>query len=78
MQTNICRDKDAGWTVALTRVCCVQLPSSGIAAVRKVRGARAQSTESKRRDKLLDTLTNFYRYATDQKRLVSTYMKVTM
>lgn len=56
---------------ALTSVCCEQLPSSGTSAVRKVRGARAQSTESKRRDKLLDTLTNFYRDATQQRRLLS-------
>lgn len=34
-----------------------------MAAVRKVRGARAQSTESRRRDKLFDTLTKFCRKA---------------
>lgn len=63
--------------VALTSVCCVQLPSSGITAVRKVRGAKAQSTESKRRDKLFDTLTNFYRNAKDQRRQESTAAKHT-
>lgn len=63
--------------VVLTSVCCVQHPSSGISAVRKVRGARAQSTESRRRDKLLDTLTHFYNNAKDQRRQISTAAKHT-
>lgn len=48
-----------------------------MAAVRKVRGARAQSTESKRRDKLFDTLTKFYRNAKDQRKLASAAAKHT-
>lgn len=46
--------------VFLTSVCCVQLLSSGISAVRHIRGARAQSRESNRREKPLDMFTSFY------------------
>lgn len=45
---------------ALTSVCwVVQRPSSGSSAAREVSGARAQSRESRRRDRLMDTRTHF-------------------
>lgn len=56
----------------LTSVCWVQRPSSGTSAVRKVRGARAQSRESSRSDKLLDTRTHFCSNAKAQRRQRST------